>query len=220
RTVPFSARHLVPDGIGIENSKIVWRDRDILSTADVPLPGAAGLEDSVAAAGAGLEYGVEAGAVTRAIKSFRPLAHRLEVIAESGGVTFIDDSKATNPHATLAAVQGLDDVVLIAGGRSKGIDLGSLRQTVPPVRAVVAIGEARDELVGIFENAVPVAQAASMEEAVRLAIQSATPGGSVLLSPGCASLDMYESYAARGEHFASVVRTMIETISRKGSDGD
>ena len=124
------------------------------------------------------------------------------MIAEIGGVSYIDDSKATNPHATLAAVTGLDRVVLIAGGRSKNIDLAPLAGAVPPVMAVVALGEAAEEVEKVFEGLVSVQRAASMAEAVRLASAAASPGGSVLLSPGCASLDMYESYAARGDAFA------------------
>jgi UDP-N-acetylmuramoylalanine--D-glutamate ligase len=134
----------------------------------------------------------------------------MEVVADVGGVTYIDDSKATNPHATLAAVRSLTEVVLIAGGRSKGIDLSSLATTVPPVRAVIALGEAADEIARIFEGRVPVDRASSMTEATRLARVRSVPGGSVLLSPGCASLDMYESYAARGEDFVRSVKKLID----------
>ncbi|MEO8323506.1 MAG: UDP-N-acetylmuramoyl-L-alanine--D-glutamate ligase, partial [Actinomycetota bacterium] len=113
-TVPFSATRIPEGGIGVTSGKVMWRGREIFMTDDSALSGVAGLEDSIAAAGAALEYGVDPRAVLRAIKSFQPLGHRLEVVAEIGGVTFINDSKATNPHATLAAVKGLEDVVLIA----------------------------------------------------------------------------------------------------------
>ena len=198
--------------------EVVWRGRPLVAIQDVPLRGLAGLEDAVAAAGAALEYGIDDRAVARAIQGFRPLGHRLELVAESEGITFIDDSKATNPHATLAAVQGMHDVVLIAGGRSKGIDLNPLIATVPPVRAVIAIGEAGDAVARVFEGVVPVHRAASMDEAVHAAVDVSVPGGSVLLSPACASLDMYQSYAARGEDFARAVRALLD--KRRGSDGD
>ena len=173
------------------------------------MSGLAGLEDSIAAAGAALEYGIDPRSVTRAIKGFQPLAHRLEVVAEIDGVTFINDSKATNPHATLTAVRGLEDVVLIAGGRAKGIDLSPLKQTVPPVSAVIAMGEAAAEVERAFSPIVPVERAASMGEAVRAARSHAVRGGVVLLSPGCASLDMYANYAARGAAFTEAVKDLM-----------
>ena len=124
-------------------------------------------------------------------------------------MTFINDSKATNPHATLAAVKGLEDVVLIAGGRAKGIDLTLLKQTVPPVSAVVAIGEAADEVTAAFSPIVPVERAASIADAVRIAHGHAVRGGTVLLSPGCASLDMFASYVERGNAFTEAVKDLI-----------
>jgi UDP-N-acetylmuramoylalanine--D-glutamate ligase len=220
RVVPFSAYRSMPDGIGIDGDSVLWRGTQVLSVSDVPLPGMTGLEDVVAAAGAALEYGVDPRAVARAVKSFRPLAHRLEVVAEYDDVTYIDDSKATNPHATQAAVKGLKDVVLIAGGRSKGIDLSPLATTVPPVVAVVALGEARAEVAKVFDGLVPVETVDSMSAAVERAVARSIRGGSVLLSPGCASLDMYESYVARGEDFARAVKELIRTRSERGEHGD
>jgi UDP-N-acetylmuramoylalanine--D-glutamate ligase len=209
RVAPFSASSDPTDGIGVRGGDVRWRGRKVLGLADVPLPGAAGLEDTLAAAGTALEYGVEESAVRAAIEGFKPLPHRLEVIAEHDGVTYVDDSKATNPHATLSAVRGLNAVVLIAGGRSKGMDLSALAGSVPPVIAVIALGEAADEVATVFAELVPVVRATDMTAAVRLAAARSVPGGSVLLSPGCASLDMYESYAARGEDFARAVRGLI-----------
>jgi UDP-N-acetylmuramoylalanine--D-glutamate ligase len=97
-------------------------------------------------------------------------------------VSYIDDSKATNPHATLAAVQGLTDVVLIAGGRSKGIDLSPLAQAVPPVRAAVVLGEARDEVREVLEDLVPTVVVDSMDEAVAVAAAAAALAGAVVPS--------------------------------------
>jgi UDP-N-acetylmuramoylalanine--D-glutamate ligase len=219
RVVPFSALSIPPDGIGVSGGTVYRGDDAIFEVDDLPLPGAAGIEDATAAAGAALCYGIDPRAIRRALRSFRPLAHRLEVVARAGGVTYIDDSKATNPHATLSAVRGLDSVVLIAGGRSKGIDLSPLARTVPPVVAVVAIGQARDEIREVFASRVPVDVCDTMHEAVGRAIARSAPGGSVLLSPGCASLDMYESYKARGEDFARSVRKHLEARG-EGIDGD
>jgi UDP-N-acetylmuramoylalanine--D-glutamate ligase len=184
--------------------------KEVFNLEDLLLVGAAGVEDALAAAGAALAFGIDERAVGRAMKSFRPLPHRMEIVTVIDDVTYIDDSKATNPHATLSAVRGLKDVVLIAGGRSKGIDLSVLEGVVPPVIAAVALGEAGEEVTGVLGPLVEVVRVASMDEAVAAAGTRAKPGGSVLLSPACASLDMYESYAARGEDFARAVRAVIE----------
>jgi UDP-N-acetylmuramoylalanine--D-glutamate ligase len=216
RVVPFSSSTYPDGGIGVQAGFIVRDGVRLLAVDDVPIPGGAGLEDAVAAVGAALEYGVDPRAIARAVKSFRPLAHRLEVVARAEGISYIDDSKATNPHATLTAVRGLHDVVLIAGGRSKGVDLKPLAGTVPPVVAVVALGEARDAVAQVFEGIAPVEVVDTMAHAVRAARSKAKPGGSVLLSPGCASLDMYESYSARGEDFARCVRAALEGLPAEG----
>ncbi|MFN2389230.1 MAG: UDP-N-acetylmuramoyl-L-alanine--D-glutamate ligase [Actinomycetota bacterium] len=221
RVVPFwPTSPLGPSDadLGVRDGMIVWRGRVVMPVADVALPGAAGLEDTLAAAGAALEYGLDPRAVTRAATGFQPLAHRLQPVAEVEGVTYIDDSKATNPHATLAAVRGLSDVVLIAGGRSKGVDLTVLEHLVPPVIAVVVLGEAADELERLFESLVPVQRAATMREAVAAARGRSVPGGSVLLSPACASLDMYDSYAQRGQAFARAVME-LEARAARAEDG-
>jgi UDP-N-acetylmuramoylalanine--D-glutamate ligase len=212
RILRFSASSLPePQGdavIGVDGETVTWRGETVFDLDRVQLRGRGGLEDAIAASGAALEYGVSISDVAAAVETFQPLSHRFELVAEIDGVVYIDDSKATNPHATLAAVQGLSNVVLIAGGRSKNIDLAPLAQAVPPVVGVVAMGEAAGEVEDVFSSLVPVQRAASMDEAVKLASEASSSPGSVLLSPGCASLDMYESYAARGEAFARAVHEL------------
>lgn len=207
--VPFSTIDAPENGIGIEGGRVLWRGSPVFDVSEILLPGRAGAEDGLAAIGAALAYGIELDAIRDALRSFAPLRHRLAEVAEIDGVRYIDDSKATNPHATLAAVSGLSDVVLIAGGRSKGIDLSPLAGTVPPVIAVVAIGEASDDVERVFSSLVPVDRASSMDDAVAAARARSVPGGSVLLAPGCASLDMYESYSERGDDFARSVRDLM-----------
>jgi UDP-N-acetylmuramoylalanine--D-glutamate ligase len=131
-------------------------------------------------------------------------------VAQSDGVDWYDDSKATTPASVLAAVSGFASVVLIAGGRNKGLDLGVLAAAVPPVRAVVAIGEAAEEIEEAFEGKVPVMTAPSMQAAVDAAMDLARAGDAVLLSPGCASFDWYSSYAARGDDFGAIVNRRLE----------
>lgn len=216
RVVTFSAEDPGAD-LTVTGSSLTWRGEPFAPLESVALEGRGGIEDALAAAGAALEHGVAPDAVARAVASFRPLAHRLQTVARIDGVDYVDDSKATNPHAALAALRGRRDVVLIAGGRSKGNDLGELRAGVPPVVAVVALGEAAAEVRAVFEGLVPVEIVPDMGAAVRAARAHAIPGGSVLLSPGCASLDMYTSYAARGDDFARCVREMTEV---QATDGD
>jgi UDP-N-acetylmuramoylalanine--D-glutamate ligase len=110
----------------------------------------------------------------------------------------------------LAAVAGFESVVLIAGGRNKGLDLDELAASVPPVRAVVAIGEAAGAIEHAFARLVPVATAGSMSAAVDAAQAMARTGDAVLLSPGCASFDWYPSYAARGDDFVAIVKATLE----------
>jgi UDP-N-acetylmuramoylalanine--D-glutamate ligase len=170
--------------------------------------------DAAAAAAAAISFGVDAEAVGRALSSLGPLPHRGVVVAEVGGVRYIDDSKATNPHAALAAVEGLHGVVLVAGGRSKGVDLSPLAQAAPRLAGVIALGEAADELVSLFEGRVPVRRAASIEEAVELGRGLAPSGSAVVLAPACASQDMFRDYRERGDRFAAAARRLQEAGAR------
>jgi UDP-N-acetylmuramoylalanine--D-glutamate ligase len=141
----------------------------------------------------------------------------VSLVGEAGGVRWYDDSKATNPHATLAALAGFASVVLIAGGRNKGLDLSPLATAAGRLRAVVAMGEAGGEVEAAFRGAgVPVARAGSMDEAVALAAEAARPGDAVLLSPACASFDRYRDYAERGDDFARAVRERLAVTGGRG----
>lgn len=156
------------------------------------------------AAGAS-DHGIAAGA-----RATPRLHHRAELVGQAGGVQWIDDSKATNPHATVAAVSGHDSVVLIAGGKNKGLDLGVLAPLAPRLRHVVAIGDAAPEVEAAFTGMVAVTTATSMREAVGAAAAVAEPGDVVLLSPACASFDWYSGYAARGDDFRAEVMARID----------
>ncbi|HEX5938059.1 MAG TPA: UDP-N-acetylmuramoyl-L-alanine--D-glutamate ligase [Actinomycetota bacterium] len=172
--------------------------------------------DAAAAAAVALSFGVEAAAAAAALAGFRPGAHRGEVVATVGGVRFVDDSKATNVHATAAAIEAAGDAVLIAGGRAKGADLTPLRDHAASLRAVVAIGEAAREVVAVFEGAVPTSIAGSIEDAVRDAYAVARPGDAVLLAPACASWDQFSGYAERGDRFAAAARSLREEVAARG----
>ncbi|HMG41697.1 MAG TPA: UDP-N-acetylmuramoyl-L-alanine--D-glutamate ligase [Acidimicrobiales bacterium] len=168
------------------------------------------LLNGLAAAATALAGGGSLDGVRAALRGFDGLPHRVTLVGEAGGVRFFDDSKATTPHAVLAAVEGFPSLVLICGGRNKGLDLSSLAAAAPRTRAVVAIGDATSEVTAAFlPTGVPVRPAASMDEAVALAAAAAEPGDAVLLSPGCASFDWYRSYGERGDDFARAVQAHL-----------
>ncbi len=172
--------------------------------------------DAAAAAGAAIAFGVAAESVAAGIAGFEPLEHRGETVAVVDGIRFIDNSKATNVHAALAAIGTLHGAVLIAGGVAKGVDLAPLLGARDRVVGVVAIGEAAPDLVALFEGVVPTARAGSMEEAVDAARGFAPPGGAVLLAPACASWDMFHDYAERGDRFAAAARALSEEVGARG----
>jgi UDP-N-acetylmuramoylalanine--D-glutamate ligase len=168
------------------------------------------LSDALCAAAAALAAGARPEGCRLALRAFRGLPHRVELVGEARGVRFYDDSKATTPGAVLAALGGFPSAVLIAGGRNKGLDLSVLRSAAPHLRGVVAIGEAAPEVTAAFDGACTVVQAPTMTEAVGLAAAMAHSGDVVVLSPACASFDWYTSYGARGDDFARCVRDLTE----------
>ena len=176
---------------------------------EVPVADPAFVTDLTAAAVVAHRLGADHGSIMRVIRRFRPGAHRRQPAGSGRGAEWINDSKATNPHAAAAAAASYPSVVLIAGGRNKGLDLRPLTE-VPTVRCLIAIGEAAGEILSHCEPGAATG-AASLEEAVEAAARTAMPGDTVLLSPGCASFDMFASYRERGEAF---MRLVAETLGR------
>ena len=168
------------------------------------------VSNALAAALTAISVGASVESCGRVLREFGGLPHRVELIGDAGGVRFYDDSKATTPASVVTAVAGFDSVVLIAGGRNKGLDLGALNEVSDRVRAVIAIGEAAHEVERAFGTARPVFVATSMDDAVRKASEAARPGDAVLLSPGCSSFDWYRNYAERGDDFARAVHALVE----------
>jgi UDP-N-acetylmuramoylalanine--D-glutamate ligase len=173
------------------------------------------LANALAAAATAWHGGATAAGAHEALVRFEGLPHRVTLVGEAGGVRWYDDSKATAPHATLAAVTGFDSVVLIAGGRNKGLDLTALTGGAPHLRAVVAIGEAAPEVAAAFDGVRPVRTASSMDDAVAQAASLTRPGDVVLLSPACASFDKYGSYAERGDDFARAVGVLLAAATTR-----
>ena len=193
--------------VGIRVETVVAADELVLGDVrvklgDLSVADDAYLLDFAAAAEAAAGVGATPDGISEALAAFRPQKHRRSIVARTDGVLWVDDSKATNPHAAVASIDAYPSVVLIAGGRNKGLDLTGILEH-SHLRAVVALGEAQDEIMA--GAIVPVHPASDMAAAVDIAAGLAEPGDTVLLAPACASFDMFTSYAERGEAFARAV---------------
>ncbi len=199
----------MPEDFGIAELFLVRGTERILALSDLPLSGAHNASNALAACALAHLAGAPLAALAQGLRSFRGLPHRMQRVALRGGVEWLDDSKGTNVGATVAALKGLaKKAVLILGGEGKGQNFAPL---VPVIREhalrVLLIG--RDaELIGkaIAASGVPMERVASMEKAVLRAAKAAAPGSAVLLSPACASFDMFRDYRHRGEVFAAAVK--------------
>jgi UDP-N-acetylmuramoylalanine--D-glutamate ligase len=210
----FARRTPIEQGTAIEGGWIVDRraDRPAPPVRLVPLEaihllGPHLVSDVMAAATVGAIAGGAPEALTAGVESFRGLEHAMELVAEIGGVRFVNDSKATNVEAALRSVESFEaGLVPIMGGRFKGGDLRLLREPLAArAKAVVAIGEARPLLREALEGAVDVREAASLDSAIEQAYALAKPAGVVLLAPACASFDQFRDYAERGRKFKEAV---------------
>ncbi len=192
----------------LRGDSLVVLGREVAKLGELKVRGLHNAANALASALAARLAGAPWGAIERALREFGGLPHRVQFVREVRGVKFYDDSKATNPHAVRWALLGFSEpVVLIMGGLAKGLSFRELRDVVSErVKAVVVIGEAAEQIARELGDGVQVELAGSMEEAVRLAFKLAEPGDAVLLSPGCASFDMFKNYAHRGEVFQNAVK--------------
>lgn len=186
----------------------------LMPVRELKIRGTHNQANALAALALGHAVGLPFAPMLETLRTFTGLAHRCQWIAERAGVNYYDDSKATNVGAALAAIEGLGadipgQLVLIAGGDGKGADFSSLRDPVSRYcRAVVLIGRDADRLAETLSGAVPLEAAKTLEEAVARAAALAQRGDAVLLSPACASLDMFKNFEARGQVFASAVQEL------------
>jgi UDP-N-acetylmuramoylalanine--D-glutamate ligase len=180
---------------------------DFMPCADLPLEGHHNQANALAALALGTAVGLEKEAMCTALRSFVGLAHRMQKVAVKNGVTWVNDSKATNIGACIAALQGYNDkVILIAGGDAKGADMNELREVVAEkTKAVFLMGKDAPLLKQALQGIVPLYMACYMDDAVLYAANLAQAGDTVLLSPACASLDQYKNYQERGDKFAAAV---------------
>ena len=198
---------------GFDASRMFMRrgDEDLMPTESMGIKGLHNAANGLAAHALLTAIGAPSAPLIQALREFKGLAHRLELVAEAAGVRFYDDSKGTNVGATVAALQGFSaPVVLIAGGDGKGQDFAPLAPAVKEhARAVVLIGRDGHRLADALKaTGVAIGRAESMPEAVAAAFARARPGDAVLLSPACASFDMFRNYGHRGEVFAEAARAI------------
>lgn len=213
----FSVHQPPEPGFGVAHGAIVHRRADGIDEPLVPLSsirllGAHMVSDVVAACGVAWLAGVPGEVMAREVAAFTGLEHALEIVAEVDGVTFVNDSKATNVEAARRALESVPaGAVAIMGGRFKGGDWRDLREAVRAhAHAIVAIGESAADVARAFGGLVPVREAASMEAAVETAAALAPRGSAVLLAPACASFDMFVDYAERGRAFKRAVARVVE----------
>jgi UDP-N-acetylmuramoylalanine--D-glutamate ligase len=212
--VPFSVREPLVRGYSVVTTEGVrWLARDkrpLIRSSDLALTGRLGEANSLAALALCDALGGSIELALQTLRTFAGLPHRCQKVAERNGVVYINDSKGTNVGATIAALDGIaGPVVLIAGGLSKGASFGALAALSPGrLRAAVLIGAAASELEAALAGICPTLRATTLPEAVKRAAGVALPGDTVLLSPACASQDMFKDYRERGEVFTRAVLEM------------
>lgn len=201
--------------LGIEQDAdgvwLVEGSRRLMNAVELQVAGLHNVANALAAIALCRAVGIPMPPLLAALREFKGLPHRVEKVAEIGGVTYYDDSKGTNVGATVAALKGLaKPTVVILGGDGKGQDFSPLQPAVTlHARVVVLIGRDADKIAeALAECGVPLLRAADMGDAVRIAAAEAQPGDAVLLSPACASFDMFRNYAHRAEVFIEAVRKL------------
>lgn len=194
-----------------ETEYLMYQQSPLMPLADLPLEGRHNAANALAALALGVAVGLDISAMCSALKTFKGLEHRMQKVAEVNGVTWVNDSKATNIGACVAALEGYDrKVILIAGGDAKGADMTELTPVVKDkAKGVVLMGKDANLIELALAGCVPVHRVENMVQAVQIAARLASSGDSVLLSPACASLDQYKNYQDRGNQFAQAVLALV-----------
>jgi UDP-N-acetylmuramoylalanine--D-glutamate ligase len=215
----FSRKQRVENGAFVSGDQIVFRQNDqrqngqeqpVLSRSDIQLKGDHNLENVLAAVAMTMVAGCTPQQVQQAVKEFRAVEHRLELVATINGVTFYNDSKATNVDATVKALESFPaNIHIILGGKDKGSDYTVLNPLLRErVKRVYLIGAATDKIASHVQNSTAVVRSGTLERAVRQAFEAATAGDVVLLAPACASFDQFENYEHRGRVFKELVHSL------------
>jgi UDP-N-acetylmuramoylalanine--D-glutamate ligase len=213
--VPFSSSGRIPGGVYLDGGFLIRESADgteeiVCDRREIRAVGIHNVENALAAIAAVTPFRVAADSCRRALAGFTGLPHRMEFVARHAGVSFFNDSKATNVEAAVKSLKGLGaPVVLIAGGHDKGGDFSKLFELTDVVRSIITIGEAAGLIEGASGGRIPCARAGSMEEAVRMAAERAREGWFVVLSPACASFDMFDDFEHRGRVFRDSVMGLV-----------
>jgi UDP-N-acetylmuramoylalanine--D-glutamate ligase len=217
----FSRKKSVEKGACVKGDDVVivhrGKEEFVMKVAEIPLAGGHNVENVLAAATAARLANVDAATIGNAVKSFRGVEHRLEYVAEIGGVRYYNDSKATNVDATQKALDAFPGrILVILGGKDKGSDCTVLQKPLKE-KAVLAllIGAAADKIEKQIAGSVAIERAGTLENAVQAASQAARPGDVVLLAPACASFDQFENYEQRGRVFKDLVRRLEQGSAAK-----
>ncbi|OHW63032.1 UDP-N-acetylmuramoylalanine--D-glutamate ligase [Andreesenia angusta] len=216
--VYFSAKRKLEKGCFIEDGRVVFSDgslkRDIMKVSDIKIPGDHNLENVLSAVAVALSYGIPPEVVESAVSEFEGVEHRLEFVAEVEGARYYNDSKGTNPDASIKAVEAIPSpIILIAGGMDKGGEFDDFVESFGgKVKSLVLLGETAEKIKAeaVKSGIEDIHLVSGIEEAVDKAHRISTEGDNVLLSPACASWDMYPSYEIRGRLFKEAVYRIKE----------
>jgi UDP-N-acetylmuramoylalanine--D-glutamate ligase len=212
--IPFRAENELDEGAYLLNGRLMlaWGGHQIrlIRESEMGLPGPHNVANGLAAALAATLLGTDSGSIIRVLQNFRGLPHRMEQIRQKDGILWVNDSKATNIDSMQCALRSYSNpIILIAGGRDKNTDFTPLRPLIErKTKAVIVMGEAADKLANTWNGIARIVRVTSLSEAVKHADQLADAGDVVLLSPGCASFDMFENFEDRGTQFRELVQRL------------
>ncbi|HLY98214.1 MAG TPA: UDP-N-acetylmuramoyl-L-alanine--D-glutamate ligase [Candidatus Angelobacter sp.] len=214
----FSRRQKAENGAFLSGTQIVFRDggreTSVMERSEISLKGAHNLENVLAAVSVGMLAGCDPRQIRQAVSEFRGVEHRLEPVSTIHGVSFFNDSKATNVDATIKALESFPgNIHIILGGKDKGSDYSVLNPLLRErVKRAYLIGAAADKIAAQIQGAVPLTHSGTLEHAVQQAFETAAEGDIVLLAPACASFDQFENYEQRGRVFKELVHSLAPVM--------
>ncbi len=233
---PVSTAQVPARGFGLDGSTLIWAPGGgtrvpLIEASELgcdsrqPLVGTHNIENALAASGAAIAFGLNINEIRPGLRTFAPPAHRLEPVGSIGEVRFINDSKATNPHAAIAGLRAVkigagERLVWIGGGSEKDADFTELAAEVAARSAcAIVIGQTGPRIAALLPDGYPVVQAPHLHEAIATALERCGGAGVVLLSPACASYDQFRSYSHRGDVFRDAVEKLSQALSAGGQGG-